>query len=98
MTKYNRNGSRRTNDTFAVQVIKSGGSLLHLESVSKDRKGWTASIVIMNGYAVGTLKSGVEVVRPFFRVKLDTTDRFQVDIGTGSGVKIAFHTGSNVIG
>jgi hypothetical protein len=36
-------------------------------------------------------------VRPFFNVRIDTTGRFVTDIGTGSGVNVAFHTGSNVI-
>lgn len=95
MTNYNRSGAGRPL-AFSDQIRAEGGSLLIIGSISKDRERWTAEIVVRDGYAFGTLKDWQRIARPSFKVKLDTTDRFQVDIGTGSGVKVAFHTGSNV--
>lgn len=69
---------------------------LRIESINRDRKGWFAEIRVQNGRAIGRLLSGKEVVREAFNVRIDFQDCFQVDIGTGSGVKVKFHLGSNV--
>jgi hypothetical protein len=96
MTKFERSGAGKP-EAFSKGILKSGGNILRLGSISKDRHRWSAEIVVRNGRALGTLKCGGIVVRPFFNVRIDTTGRFVTDIGTGSGVNVAFHTGSNVI-
>lgn len=97
MTNFNRNGAKKKPVVYSDQVRACYGKVLCLRSISKDRKGWTAEIVLRDGRALGTLKCDGKVIRPFFKVSLDTTNRFAVDIGTGSGVKVAFQTGSNVL-
>lgn len=94
MTNYNRSGAGAP-EAFSKQFEAAGGCLLRLASVTKGRGEWTAEIVVCKNRVLGTLKRGDEVVRPFFKVSLDYTNRFTVDIGTGSGVRIAFQTESN---
>lgn len=74
----------------------SDPKVLRIESINRDRKGWFAEVRVQNGRAIGRLLSGKKVVRETFDVRIDYQDCFQVDIGTGSGVKVKFHLGSNV--
>lgn len=97
MTDYRRNGTKKPATPFSDDIRANGGKLLCLGSVSKDREGWVAEIVVRDGRAIGTLKSDGEVVRPSFSVKIDHMNVFKVDIGTGSGVCVVFQTGSNVL-
>jgi hypothetical protein len=61
---------------------------LLLQSVTPDREG---------DRAIGRLYRRRKVIRKSFNVHVDAFDCFQVDIGTGSGVKVKFHFGSNSI-
>jgi hypothetical protein len=75
-------------------LMKTDAAALTLRSITKDRDEWTARVKIVGDRAVGSLHRGDRVVRPAFNVRVDHMNVFKVDIGTGSGVKVAFHTGT----
>ena len=62
--------------------------------LNRHRSGWTAEYEISVGAsgrrAHGALHDGKTVVRERFDVKMADDGTFQVDIGTGSGVKVKF--------
>jgi hypothetical protein len=73
------------------------GQFLLLQSVTPDREAWTALVRRQGDRAIGRLYRKHDIIRKNFDVRIDTFDCFQVDIGTGSGVKVKFHFGSNLI-
>lgn len=68
---------------------------MELQSITRDREDvFAENVTVANGKVTGRLVSRDpehgSVWREKFTVSLKSNNRFSVDIGTGSGIKVAF--------
>lgn len=59
------------------------------QATNRDREGWRVEYTVEKGRARGKMFDGDRIVREDFNVAIKD-GKFAVDVGTGSGVKVAF--------